>query len=185
MSDTQAPIPSLADRVRLVNADAPVVGVHFLGAMPVFVLGEESLLFAGDDQRRVEVHAGAILASASDDGTGEMRSYLATEENYRLLRDMERKNLIIPLVGDFAGPKTIRSVGQYVRDHDAVVSAFYLSNVEQYLFNEFKSADFYNNVGTLPLDAMSTFIRASRGGGFGGSGGGAFRFTSITSPSSL
>jgi len=31
------------------------------------VLGEESLLFAGDDQRRLEVHAGAILASASDD----------------------------------------------------------------------------------------------------------------------
>src|SRR5439155_5412514 len=67
VSDTQAPIPSLTDRVRLVNADAPVVGVHFLGGMPVFVLGEESLLFAGDDQRRVDVHAGAILASASDD----------------------------------------------------------------------------------------------------------------------
>jgi WD40 repeat protein len=67
MTDTAVPIPSLADRVRLVNADAAVVGVHFLGAMPVFVLGEESLLFAGDDQRRVEVHAGAILASASDD----------------------------------------------------------------------------------------------------------------------
>jgi len=66
VSDTQAPIPSLADRVRPVAAGAPVVGVHFLGATPVFVLGEEALLFAGDDQRRVTAHAGAILASVSD-----------------------------------------------------------------------------------------------------------------------
>jgi len=66
VSDTQAPIPSLADRVLPVNAGAPVVGVHFLGAIPVFVLGEQTLLFAGDDERRVAVHGGAILASASD-----------------------------------------------------------------------------------------------------------------------
>ena len=67
MSDTQIPIPSLADRVRAVNAGAPVVGVHFLGSTPVFVLGEETLLFAGKDgERRVVIHAGAILNSASD-----------------------------------------------------------------------------------------------------------------------
>jgi WD40 repeat protein len=67
VSDTQAPIPSLADRVRSVNAGAPVVGVHFLGSIPVFVLGEEALLFAGEDgEKRYSVHGGAILASASD-----------------------------------------------------------------------------------------------------------------------
>ena len=66
MSDTSAPIPSLADRVRPIEAGAPVVGVHFFGAIPVFVLGEEALLFAGEDERRVAIHAGGILASASD-----------------------------------------------------------------------------------------------------------------------
>lgn len=66
MSDTQAPIPSLADRARPVDAGAPVVGVHFLGATAVFVLGEDVLLFAGDDERRVKTHAGVILASVSD-----------------------------------------------------------------------------------------------------------------------
>src|SRR5262249_37441006 len=66
-SDTQIPIPSLADRVRPVNAGAAVVGVHFLGSTPAFVLGEEALLFAGDDgERRVVIHAGAVLNSASD-----------------------------------------------------------------------------------------------------------------------
>jgi WD40 repeat protein len=50
-----------------VNAGAPVVGVHFLWSTPVFVLGEEALLFVGEDgERRVVVHAGAILNSASD-----------------------------------------------------------------------------------------------------------------------
>jgi WD40 repeat protein len=66
VSETQVPIPSLADRTRAVNAEAAIVGVHFLGAAPVFVLGEEALLFAGETERRVAVHSGAILASAAD-----------------------------------------------------------------------------------------------------------------------
>jgi len=66
VSDTPAPIPSLADRARRVNAGAPVVGVHFLGKTAVFVLGEEDLLFVAETERRVHVHAGAVLASASD-----------------------------------------------------------------------------------------------------------------------
>ena len=66
MTDT-APIPSLADRVRPVTAGAPVVGVHFFGTTPVFVLGEEALLFAPEQgEQRVTIHEGAILASASD-----------------------------------------------------------------------------------------------------------------------
>jgi hypothetical protein len=115
-----------------------------------------------------------------DDGTGLQRSYLATEENYRFIRDMEKRNLIVPLVGDFAGPKTIRAVGEYLKEHDVTVSAFYLSNVEQYLFNDYKAEDFYRNVATLPLDSSSTFIRAFSGGGFGGFGG-SFRFESMLS----
>jgi WD40 repeat protein len=67
MSDTTTPLPSLADRVRPIAAGAPVVGVHFLGKTLVLVLGEEALLFAPEDgERRVAVHEGAILASASD-----------------------------------------------------------------------------------------------------------------------
>jgi len=67
VSDTSAPIPSLADRVRNIAAAAPVVGVHFLGSTPVFVLGEEQLLFVRErEEQRVNVHSGAILASCSD-----------------------------------------------------------------------------------------------------------------------
>ncbi len=67
MSDTTAALPSLADRVRPVSAGGTIVGVHFLGPTPVFVLGEEALLFAGEaGELRVDVHAGGILCSAGD-----------------------------------------------------------------------------------------------------------------------
>ena len=67
MSDTSLLLPSLADRVRHVEAGAAVVGVHYFGATPVFVLGEEALLFAPEEgEKRVRVHGGAILATASD-----------------------------------------------------------------------------------------------------------------------
>jgi hypothetical protein len=113
------------------------------------------------------------------DPQGVQRSYLANEENYRFLRDLEGRNMLVPLTGDFGGTKAIRAVGQYLKDHGATVSAFYLSNVEQYLFQNQGgpgnpnggASNFYANVATLPLDARSTFIR-SRGGQAGGGGGG-------------
>src|SRR5262249_28168426 len=88
-------------------------------------------------------------------------AFLATEENYQSVRALERKNLIVPVVGDFAGPKAIRGVGDYLKQRGGTVSAFYLSNVEQYLFRQFGDADrFYKNVHTLPIDSASAFIRS-------------------------
>src|SRR5262249_38912048 len=66
---------------------------------------------------------------------------------------------IIPLVGDFAGPKAIRSVGAYLKDHHAIVSAFYLSNVEMYILPSPQWKRFSGNVASLPVDESSTFIR--------------------------
>ncbi|HET9130329.1 MAG TPA: hypothetical protein VFO86_05235, partial [Terriglobia bacterium] len=113
------------------------------------------------------------------DPQGRQRSYLATEENYKFLRDFEGRNMLIPLTGDFGGKKAIRSVGGYLKDHGAVVGAFYLSNVENYLFQNQGgpgnpnggAANFYANVAALPLDSSSTFIRSRSGGAGGGIGG--------------
>ena len=95
------------------------------------------------------------------DGQGSNRAYLGSEANYRILRDLEARNLVVPLVGDFAGPKAIRTVGDYLRDHGATVSVFYTSNVEQYLFQQGDDwSRYYTNVGTLPIDSTSSFIRS-------------------------
>ena len=95
------------------------------------------------------------------DGEGTNRSYMGSEENFRILQDLQNRNLIVPVVGDFAGAKAIRTVGDYLKAHSAVVTAFYLSNVEQYLFQQSDDWNrFYNNVGTLPVDPTGTFIRS-------------------------
>jgi hypothetical protein len=104
----------------------------------------------------------------ANDGEGMNRSFLGAEANYRLIREMELNNLIVPLVGDFAGPKALRAVGQYLKEHDATVTAFYLSNVEQYLFQDNKWRRFYGNVAALPLDSSSQFIRSANGGNIRG-----------------
>jgi WD40 repeat protein len=68
VNDTRATSASITDRVRPVAAGAPVVAVHFLGSTPVFVLGEQELLFADEgNERRVAGHSGAILDSAADE----------------------------------------------------------------------------------------------------------------------
>ena len=104
------------------------------------------------------------------DAAGTSWYYLNTEESFRTLKDLETKNLFVPVVGNFAGPKALRAVGKYVRDHGATVSAMYLSNVEQYLSQDGIWGSFCANVASMPLDATSTFIRSARAGGAGGSG---------------
>ena len=67
MSDTHTATTRITDRIRSVTAGGSVVAVHFLGDDPVFVLGEETLLFWRDaEEQRVAVHGGAILGSTSD-----------------------------------------------------------------------------------------------------------------------
>jgi hypothetical protein len=104
-------------------------------------------------------------AMTDTDANRKQWSFLATEDNYRVVRDLHLKNLIIPVVGDFAGPTALRKVADYLKQHNATVSAFYLSNVEIYLEGTNyggsmeKLQSFYQNAAALPLDASSFFIR--------------------------
>ena len=107
----------------------------------------------------------------ANDGAGKERSYLANDENFMVLKNLETKNLLVPVVGDFGGPKAIREVAKYVKGVNAMVSAFYLSNVEQYLNNDGKHPTFLASVSTLPIDETSRFIRSGSNQGFNGGGG--------------
>ena len=67
MTDTRDDIPSVVERTRPVTVDGPVVGVHFVGDAAAFVLGEEALVLARQEEaRRIAVHGAAILAAAAD-----------------------------------------------------------------------------------------------------------------------
>jgi hypothetical protein len=101
----------------------------------------------------------ADLTGWATDAAGDPQSFLSTEENFLFVKALHEKNLIVPVSGDFGGPKALRAIGAYLQTHGAVVSAFYLSNVEQYLFQDGKARAFYDNVATLPMNDTSVFIR--------------------------
>jgi hypothetical protein len=101
----------------------------------------------------------ADLTGWSLDAANQPQSFLSTDENFQFVKALQDKNLLVPVSGDFGGPKAIRAIGAYLKDHGASVSSFYVSNVEQYLFQDSKQTAFYENVTTLPLTATSVFIR--------------------------
>jgi hypothetical protein len=112
--------------------------------------------------------------SLSVDKGGVARSFLASEANFRAVKSLQAQNLVIPVQGDFGGPKTIRAVGQFLRDRNLRVNVFYISNVEQYLFGSSSSPTidinggwraFYANLGTLPIDDSSLLLRWPSGAG--------------------
>lgn len=95
------------------------------------------------------------------DAEGEHRGYLANETLYGRVRDLHRRNLIVPVTGDFGGDKALRAVAAWIRRHDATLGVFYASNVEQYLFQQGDAAlRFYANLGSFPTDSASTFVRS-------------------------
>ncbi len=100
----------------------------------------------------------------SQDGRGDNRSFLATEPAFQFLKDLEGRNKVIPVVGDFGGTKAIRAVAAYLTGIHATVSAFYLSNVEQFLVQGGLYYRFCRSVSMLPTDDTSMFIRSGRGG---------------------
>jgi hypothetical protein len=99
------------------------------------------------------------------DGQGRNRNFLASDPNYQFVREMHQKNLIVPVVGDFAGPRALQAIARYLRQHAAEVSVFYVSNVEEYIQSPAQTWTAYcRNIATLPINASSMFIRFGRGG---------------------
>jgi len=94
---------------------------------------------------------------AITDPRGKQWSYLSNDENFARIRLMQQKNLIVPLVGDFTGPRTLKAVGQYVSQHGSTIAAFYVSNVEDYIRHAW--AQYISNLRSLPVDDSSVFIR--------------------------
>jgi hypothetical protein len=97
---------------------------------------------------------------AKTDLTGRNHNFMASEASFLTLKTYQEKNLIVPVVGDFGGVRALRAVGGYLKEHNAVVSTFYASNVEEYLFKSNTWSRFVGNVTELPTDEASIFIRS-------------------------
>ncbi|MEO6877361.1 MAG: hypothetical protein ABI205_02690, partial [Gemmatimonadaceae bacterium] len=102
------------------------------------------------------------------DRAGREIGYLADESAFQYVRGMQLANRIIPVSGNVAGYRAMKALTQYVTEHHLNVSAFYLSNVEQYLMGRDGGFDSYaHNVSQLPHDSTSVIIRSYFGGRFG------------------
>jgi hypothetical protein len=91
---------------------------------------------------------------------GNRRNYLATEESFKRIKEMEATDRIVPVVGDLAGPHALAAIGREALERGLLVRAFYLSNVEQYLFRGGTFDQFARTVSALPHDEHSVLIRS-------------------------
>ena len=95
------------------------------------------------------------------DLNNQQRNYLATEDSYQFLKKMQDQNLIIPVTGDLAGEHAVRAIGKYLQETGEKVSAFYVSNVEFYLWRQSGSFErFVQNLKSLPITDKSVIIRS-------------------------
>ena len=107
-----------------------------------------------------EVHPTYVQMMTARDESGRNWSYLESDAAFERVRLAQRRNLIVPVVGDFAGPKTLRAIGAYLHERGARVNMFYVSNVEPYLFTAGRSKAFYDNLLAVPFADDALFVRA-------------------------
>ena len=101
------------------------------------------------------------------DLTGKRASYLASEDDWRFLKDLETRGLVVPVVGDLAGRHALAAIGRDAAALGLDVSALYVSNVEQYVWRDGTFAQFAENTAGLPRNARSVLIRSYFGRNFG------------------
>jgi hypothetical protein len=73
---------------------------------------------------------------------------------------MEKADQVLLVTGDLSGDHALRAIGDYVRERGLRVTAFYTSNVEQYLFQFGTFESFARNTLTLPFDSNAVIIRS-------------------------
>ena len=104
---------------------------------------------------------GQLLAER--DREGRQRSWLASERAFRTVQSLERRNLVIPVVGDLAGGVLTR-LDRVLRERAESLSVIYTSNVEDYLIRDGRFPAFVRGVRALPRTANAMIIRSWFGG---------------------
>ena len=94
------------------------------------------------------------------DRKGRQLSYLASEDEFQFVRSLQERDGVIPVVGDFAGTHALAAIGRWMAEHQAYLSAFYVSNVEDYLFRDGNIGPYVENLKQLPYNRRSVVIRS-------------------------
>jgi hypothetical protein len=101
----------------------------------------------------------------AEDDAGRQANYLASESSFQFVKALQARDRIIPVIGNLSGPKALGAIGGFLRAQQLPLSAFYVSNVEFYLWREGTYGPFIDNLGQLPHAANAVVIRSLFGGG--------------------
>jgi hypothetical protein len=96
------------------------------------------------------------------DRKGRQWNFLAGESDFQFVRSLEQRDLVVPVVGDVAGPTAMTGIAHLLDARGDRLSAFYVSNVEYYLNGRMKA--FVDNLARLPRNDRSVLIRSVFGG---------------------
>jgi len=94
------------------------------------------------------------------DSSGHRGSFLASEDAFQFVRGLEERDLVIPVVGDLSGPSALVNVGKAIAQRGDKLTAFYVSNVEFYLFRDGSFGRFVANLTRMPHTDNAVLIRS-------------------------
>jgi len=94
------------------------------------------------------------------DRQGRRASFLTSEEDYQFIRSLQQRDLIVPVVGNLAGPKALAAIGKAIRQQGLQLSVFYASNVELYLFQDGLFSRYGETLSAIPHNSRALLIRS-------------------------
>jgi hypothetical protein len=154
-SDGVARTKALMDRLHVAHTaadDKTIARVHEAFAthglgIKYTMLGSQQLYPSlGDNFAATDPESGAT-------------SFLGSEESYARARRLVVENRVLPVVGDFGGTHALRAVADDIRARGQELGVFYVSNVEQYLFESHTYGNFVASVRAMPHDDESRLVR--------------------------
>jgi hypothetical protein len=98
------------------------------------------------------------------DREGRHRNFLASDASFQVVKRLQDRDLVIPVVGNLAGPTALANIGQAIARRGLRLSVFYASNVEFYLFRDGSFSRFVRNLGRAPRSDRALIIRSVFGG---------------------
>jgi hypothetical protein len=152
------------DGVPLAAADLETIAAFHRG----FIDAGLSLVFQAHGQPVRGYYPSLRALLRETDGAGRQASFLATESGFQYVRSLEGRDLVVPVVGDVSGPRAMQAIAAEMTARGQTLSAFYVSNVEYYLFADGRFSAFVENLTRLPRNERSTMIRSVFPGGFRG-----------------
>jgi hypothetical protein len=108
------------------------------------------------------------------DPEGRAANYLAREEAFLVVKGLQARDLVIPVIGNLSGPSAMTAIGGLMARRGDRLATFYASNVEFYLFGDGTFREFTANLRRIPHSSRSLIVRSvfgrySAGGGYSSS----------------